>query len=430
LEDEDLRDALKAYVKRAVHTLASRTDGGEVPGRLVPKLTLQNSGYSVSQELVPDWGGFVVRNLFDEIEKWQEYQSLLEACIATDYTNREMEAKCNSPDAYPMMLKSLWAMSFITAYIAQVGRLRFDEEQVDIILERFRSGLTASTRELAVLAPLHNFDSERESIQLGDVKIRHLSDEEISAAYQTLWFAPFMAPMGGLDILKTRFVLEAKHSERREDPHDLSPTRKKFDIVVLMLRLQSKAGVGYAELFVKPSDSAEPARWSLGLPVRRFFGGKCSLTADDITELEALEGAFKAREKAGLEDLEEALFRFGQSYERLEWSDRLIELVIALEAMFLPDTTHEMSYRLSVRTATFLESKGDGRKNVFDIVRKAYKMRSKIIHTGGVPTSGELPGLVSQTEDIVSRAIKRIIGEHTTDSLDGICKSIDDQILQ
>lgn len=83
-----------------------------------------------------------------------------------------------------------------------------------------------------------------------------------------------------------------------------------------------------------------------------------------------------------------------------------------------------------MRTATFLEPKGNERMNVFEAVKRAYRTRSKVIHGGGAPSSGELSELVSQMEDIVSRAIGRIIVEHTTESLDVVCQSIDNQILQ
>ncbi len=91
----------------------------------------------------------------------------------------------------------------------------------------------------------------------------------------------------------------------------------------------------------------------------------------------------KYREIDLLQDraLNTAINRFNDSFTRKEIEDRLIDLMIAFEAIFLKkDEKMELTFKLALRTVVFLEGKNIPRENLFEFIRKAYGIRSAIIH--------------------------------------------------
>jgi len=84
-----------------------------------------------------------------------------------------------------------------------------------------------------------------------------------------------------------------------------------------------------------------------------------------------------------------AIKRFNDSFTRREVEDRIIDLMIAFEAMFLKETEKmELTFKLSLRTAIFLEDVGAERENLFEFMKKAYDTRSDVVH--GVKTKDKI----------------------------------------
>ena len=90
------------------------------------------------------------------------------------------------------------------------------------------------------------------------------------------------------------------------------------------------------------------------------------------------------------QSLRTALNRFNSSYERRTLSDRLIDLVIALEALFGDGESSSITYKVAMRCACWLKQPGSGRQKTFRDVRKSYAYRSKVVHgrTKMEPTFG------------------------------------------
>ncbi|HMM78413.1 MAG TPA: HEPN domain-containing protein [Pyrinomonadaceae bacterium] len=78
----------------------------------------------------------------------------------------------------------------------------------------------------------------------------------------------------------------------------------------------------------------------------------------------------------------QAIKRFNYAHERHDWEDKIVDLLIAAEAIFLSQSggSGELSYRLKLNAAMFLASDARSRKQVFDDMDRAYSLRSKIVH--------------------------------------------------
>ena len=74
-----------------------------------------------------------------------------------------------------------------------------------------------------------------------------------------------------------------------------------------------------------------------------------------------------------------ALRRLSLGIERKNPEDKLLDYMIGLETLYMPDGNAELSFRLSIRVA-FLLSLSKDRKETFDFLRKMYTVRSHIVH--------------------------------------------------
>lgn len=115
-----------------------------------------------------------------------------------------------------------------------------------------------------------------------------------------------------------------------------------------------------------------------------------------------------------------AIGRFRNSIEKYSPSDpeRLLEYAIALEALYLNDNSKErgeLTYRLALRAARFLESTLDKRKETFSIVNKLYGFRSRIAHGEDISQVSkrkdkeDLKQVLERAPSIVARSILRLL---------------------
>lgn len=75
-----------------------------------------------------------------------------------------------------------------------------------------------------------------------------------------------------------------------------------------------------------------------------------------------------------------ALRRYALATIRPSLDDRLIDLMICAEAIFLRVESNELTYKLAHRAALFLGGNASSKKEVFKFFTDAYSMRSKVVH--------------------------------------------------
>lgn len=130
-----------------------------------------------------------------------------------------------------------------------------------------------------------------------------------------------------------------------------------------------------------------------------------------------------------------AINRFMLSYEEENPEDKILDLMICLEAL-LQDTPAELRFRLSIRTALFLETDNSKRNRIYKIIKKGYDIRSEIAHgtdASIVNIDGQeitLENLVIEIEECVRRSIKEFIKRiNNNEKRAGIIQKLDDNIL-
>jgi hypothetical protein len=109
--------------------------------------------------------------------------------------------------------------------------------------------------------------------------------------------------------------------------------------------------------------------------------------------------------------------------------EQLLDLTIALEALFSPTDQIELRFRISQSLALLLGKDGKDRKEIFDFAKKMYDERSGFVHGGQDPVASKkvTAADIQCLGDLVRQAILRLValfvrGERSR-------KSIHDEIV-
>ena len=78
-------------------------------------------------------------------------------------------------------------------------------------------------------------------------------------------------------------------------------------------------------------------------------------------------------------------WRPSKTYQNSE--DKMIDLCIAFESLYLPGIKDELKFRLGVRATWFLGENKDDRKRLLTDFKKIYDCRSTVIHGGELKKS-------------------------------------------
>jgi hypothetical protein len=107
-----------------------------------------------------------------------------------------------------------------------------------------------------------------------------------------------------------------------------------------------------------------------------------------------------------------SIHRFNLAFDRGLLADRIVDLVIAAESLFLSDLNvqdrGELRFRFALRAAKFIEHPNYGERDIFRVMRHAYDARSAIVH-GGLPKENPLPENQSATLPTFIDAIEELV---------------------
>src|SRR5205085_8120094 len=100
--------------------------------------------------------------------------------------------------------------------------------------------------------------------------------------------------------------------------------------------------------------------------------------------------------------LNTAVRRFSYSCVRHDNEDKIVDLMIAAETLFLQGKSEgEKRFRLALRAAYFLGTDSDSRKQIYDRMRRAYDLRSKLVHGGSDPTLRQFNIELSEKDKLI-----------------------------
>ena len=223
-------------------------------------------------------------------------------------------------------------------------------------------------------------------------------------------------------------ITKINNKESYTDP--LGILKYFFNPIMSSLRLLKSGDIKYNhiifELLMWNGNREGPMLIDMGNS--QYYFNKYKLEKNEIEELKNL---FQ-KVKNAPEFLRIPISRFNFAYDRRKPEDKLIDLIVALESLLVKEN-QELSYRLSLRTSFLLGKNNKERKELFCLMKKAYNLRSKIVHGSKYKNEVKINNktipiykLVSNIEDILRKSIKKALNFKDSESF---LESIDNYIF-
>lgn len=309
------------------------------------------------------------------------------------------------------------------------GQNAFDDDYFEKEYGTLEKAYYDSNIEYYAVAPLNGFIANA-SIELSDdIEIVEVSEEDFSPAVKARRAAAKDSPwIDKAYAVRIRYSLPKAIGEehafkpqyRDEDDEIRKAINQQVSEVVTALRFH-----GIESVYV-PGILHKTSRWSMGqnLPFPGQFQPEIhfsmTVTLDWLRQFKDFWQTLQTNAVRSRNFLMTAIRRFGYAHERYRSEDKIIDLLIAAEALLLSDGSYtgEVKYRLAQRTALFLTETSSIRKIIFKRMGVAYDLRSKVAHGGSYTrklpekSDGSIPTLdefVWQIQEYLRLAILKAV---------------------
>ncbi|MCW4051213.1 MAG: HEPN domain-containing protein [Candidatus Bathyarchaeota archaeon] len=406
--DEAIFIALKQFIRKACWILETNIQKSEKPDiRIKKKVEFSETGLSVSEVFNPTYTGLIFK-YEDEIQEQEEINALVEARLNSELFPRPNlvrdDGKPLVDDDYVYSIK--WAgVQFLFKYIAENRDVKFNETLFDSMYQDYEYFSVTSKIIFNVVCPLYNFRADVDVIQLNDLEIRKITETEFEKIYfdDTFGSRPDLG-MGSDD----RFVIctEYESDKHREDGIDIYDN---ILSVITALRLFNQGNLQYGTVRNLPlswTSMYSPIIGGRRLPQRR--GGRYDLIKEEIDPFLTFFTKFNSSTEKTY--LEIAISRFNFIYDRTRNEDKIIDIMVGFESLFVGDKERPSDRGSYVGTACsmLLGKSQSERQKIKKLLQNAFKIRNKIVH-GSKYKKEELNKILPNLEGLLRDVIKQLI---------------------
>jgi hypothetical protein len=237
-------------------------------------------------------------------------------------------------------------------------------------------------------SPLHNFDSDVDSLELENgLCIRKI----ISKDKETQLARSVYDEKLRYGILAPKYIIEFKFETTKiVGPKNVSNNpplneneHEMINRVLTALRLFKSGRVGIHTVeTIQVLDLLPIYSHASGNSFNGpSFGNTYFLSRQEIESFKQLWKVVNRANVESLECIKISIRRFQYAYERVNLEDKIIDYMIAFEALlFKEGETGELSHKLSTRVAKLLEETFDERVSTAKKMQVFYKARSQVVH--------------------------------------------------
>lgn len=184
----------------------------------------------------------------------------------------------------------------------------------------------------------------------------------------------------------------------------------------LSLVAKSRVGVSFQWSFLPDDDVGK-----LDRTISRSFGllplaQRMHITGQQLQEALRLYESLSVMDSDARARLSVPIDRLIASWNSKGEVDQIIDLAIALESLYLPDSEGELGYRLRIRGARHLEAELSERRELAGRLKAFYKVRSKAVHTGKIPKLHNVGSqqvktreLIAMTQELCLRSVRQVL---------------------
>lgn len=263
-----------------------------------------------------------------------------------------------------------------------------------------------------IIIPLAGIDIEakRDQVSSGDVTLRRLSGVEQGVLLEEWGIVgtSALSPGRSLPLVELRLSLSGPRNEPPPpDPQLVTRWMSAMQLYGLqpsgvLARIQTHPewllpGVESVPINVL----AWPREWQT---VSAATFSKIGAAAHELTK-------FHIGEPRSAQDF--ALHRFTSGVARTSEADSVVDFVIALEALLLPEGMGhgDLSYRFHVHGAHYLTKAKHERAEIGDQLKKLYQLRSKLVHGGKYPPYADISAARIAAGEFARRGLLRAVTE-------------------
>ena len=394
-----LREAARAYVRRAVELLATRCDERPAePFGLREWVRRDPDSFALQDRMEPYWS-HCLRSCETALRSLNEYTELVRAMGRDGAAAAHMDAVVGTGFGGIRVTSERITDTLLTKVIHLVGRLAFDDEVFQSVFTALEYELGRTEVTFTVVAPLFGLRAAAVPLPLTpDAETDRLTDSEIAFCLSMNLLPPLgthhgIALVRGFEHgVRTRFSLPKRvgSGDFPDDGKQASAAMQRVaDFVEQVLQ---------ALRTFKPGRISVPGvlRYTNQWPLDGFRGASHPTLGPGTWSNEYLMSDEECRGfgafwpvfvRAAARNAATAFRRFSYAFDRSRPDDRLVDLMIAAESLFLTDAgatedRGELKYRLALRAAFFIETPDYSKREVFEHMRRAYLVRSSIVHGG------------------------------------------------
>ena len=440
MANSGLKTLCKNFVNTSIIILEKKIKQGLVVPSWRPLVRTFNSKGGVTA--TGDWPLIyefdeILDTLRNEIYSSKEINELIDFILKDGITSTSlMPVPVNDEkqlESIKFMIRYNYLRSFLAEYLNRAGGIKFDEAVFNNLYEEFEISFTSTKMKYISIAPLKNFECETQDLDLGNnLKIRQITEKEFIMLQRLAFNRVNSFSISSLsihDIVNIKYVIVIEHEA---NVNTYGGEGKSIEMLTSALRI-NKAGLFHYDIVL-----VKPKFWRpmggiviLGRPeTKMLFGNTYTLNVQEVNAFKEFWSSFKIFNFSTYKFLDIAIKRLNDTYDRSKAEDKIIDSFVALEAMFLTGSEKsELSYRLSVRIATFLGNSSEDKNHIFSDIRKAYKTRSEIVHGDSAVNQNDIAEISPKIEEYTRRSLKRFLELLSSKSYGSIIDSIDSNIF-
>lgn len=387
-----LHDSAKEFVVEALNILQKDTKGvipkkksleGKIlRGKLIQEFKdmpffadlLYDRGHYIEQ--LSESKRFVSEILKNQIIKQNFITELRAIGYKENLTQKRLEDMCWGYCAY----------KFLSIYLDEVKSFKFKQDVFESMYQTFVEYFGDNTMRRKYFVPLYKLRSDVEQICFDNFVVKRIDDREKLELYEK--FEDKNSIPGIRSFLHVNCILQTEIKMNKKDQYDNRYIHEMFDNIMITLMLYKKGAFYLGDLY-----STADTKWS-GVnttsknvfPKGTQYGKDYILTKKDANDFPKLWESIKNISEERQQALHIPVNRFYESYLRDTIEDKIIDLMIALESIFLEANIQgELRYRMALKIASLLGNNYPERKRIFKFMINAYDLRSKIVHGGSMP---------------------------------------------
>jgi len=430
----EFREAGKQFLEETLNLLQRKATTEGTPKERIKKIERSGSGWKYDYEIVSSLDRLVFIHR-EKIYNLDSTKKFIEAAKNVDLFSQEgkgFKQVIIDERTFEHFFIGYYIHNLVEKYLQRTNNLNFDFDVFNEIFDNMMSWIEETTVNISYIAPLFNFVSEELEIKLGEFTIEKITDKDKVALHQEA--DQFLIIPIAKTFLDADCILKVVRTERKFWP-DAAPVSD-FKDIETCLRLFKEGAVYIPRIYSKSSEWGPTRGYGCSsVNFQDLDGMKYQIKMGEGHQIETFWNEVKDIISEPPKILQIALKRFNDSYNKNKKEDKLIDYMVALESLLLREDS-ELTYKMAMRGAYLLGRNFHERRELFETIKKAYSLRSKIVHGNTLKDSVKvlneeysLDDFLARVEDITRRTIVKFCEKFVSVSKKQVPTLLDNLIL-